>query len=474
MEIGVGIGVVGSRTGAFNWSALWASLISAVVNSANPTKILMTFSKANTSLVHSDFTVSGYTTSGLTRDATNKILTLTCTTNVLATTVTLNKGTGLTTPVMVELARNTDSVICSGYYTVQVPGSDFGAFANTARSFLNRNNLTKIRQNGNITQVKFYIGDLTDVTELFFDVWRKDGATWDRVTHSDIYALSTADIVNTVTLPAPVAVLEGDFVGLSGKQTTNGFNVLDAIAFVGGSYLVNLYPTAFDRPWDTYTAWNFYLPIQTYIQAPLIVGIGDSIMAGHGANYSNIENSIIVHLDYHIMSQMYILNSKYIFQNMGIGSNTSALMVARFTADVINIKPKIAIIGGFLAGLILGENNATMIANATTMINACVANGIVPVVCKINPWTNGTNGQMQTRDAIMVNLQSLVATYSSAVWVDFDETIGKFRVGGDPGNLWDIQTVPDYDDDGVHLNQAGYTAMAGLINSKIIEKYTFA
>lgn len=37
--------------------------------------------------------------------------------------------------------------------------------------------------------------------------------------------------------------------------------------------------------------------------------------------------------------------------------------------------------------------------------------------------------------------------------------------GGDPGNLWDIQ--PDYDDDGVHLNELGYTAAANKINSTI-------
>jgi len=473
-KIGIGIGV--SRylhKASVSWSTYWTTLISAVVDSDNPADIVLTFDVAGSGLTTSDFTVAGYTVDSLSYDATGKIITLTCTANVLATTVTFNKGTGLTTNVIVELARNSDSVLASGYYGISE--SALGAFYihdSANRSFLNRNNLTKVRQNGNITAIKLFMANTDVVAECFFDVWRKDGATYDRVAHSDILALISNGTI-TITLPAPVAVIEGDFIGISGRNSDAG-SVLGAVALTAGSYYVDLhsYPGPDDYNWAGAISFNFYIPIQSYMQAPLIVGIGDSLMAGHNINFSNIENSITVDLDGHIMARMYILNSKYVFQNMGIGSNSATLMAARFTADAINLKPRIVVIGGFAAGLILGETKATMLAKAIEMIDACIAADIVPVVCKITPSTDRTNGEMQTRDDTMADLQAIVATYPSAVWVDFDSAIGQFRAGGDAGNLWDIQAA--YDDDGVHLNQAGYTAMAAVINTAILTKYTLA
>ena len=63
--------------GSFSWTRYWAGLISATVEQAAPTKIVMTFSQANTSLLATDFTIAGKTITLLERDVTNKILTLT-------------------------------------------------------------------------------------------------------------------------------------------------------------------------------------------------------------------------------------------------------------------------------------------------------------------------------------------------------------------------------------------------------------
>jgi len=54
-----------------------------VVENAEPTKVVMTSTKADTSLVASDFTIAGFTVSSLSRDVTNKILTLTLSTAVV-------------------------------------------------------------------------------------------------------------------------------------------------------------------------------------------------------------------------------------------------------------------------------------------------------------------------------------------------------------------------------------------------------
>lgn len=473
IAVGNAIGVP-FQGGSQSWESYWATLVLATVDSDNPADILLTFSEAGSGLTASDFTVAGYTVSSLSYDITGTVITLTCSANVLGTTVVLNKIAGLTPHnVIVELARNTDVVLSSGYYTVSVPESPLGILtASTGRTYLNRNNLSKIRQNGSITKVKLFLTNTSDILEVFIDVWRKDGTTYDRIIHSDITSL-IADGINVITLPTPVSVLEGDFVGISGKQDAGTAASMGVQSQTNGIWYVNGYPSGTDYNWaGLSSSWSNYVPIQTYMQAPLIVGIGDSLIAGHNANYSNIENSITVDLDGHILAQLALINSKYVFQNMGIGSTSSTTNAARFTADVISLKPKIALIGGFMSGLIQSENQATMIANLTTMLDASVAAGIVPIVCKINPWTNGTNEQMQTRDTIMAAAQILTATYPSAVWVDFDTAIGEFRVGGDAGNLWDIQAA--YNGDGVHLNQAGYAKMAEVINTAILTKYTLA
>jgi hypothetical protein len=65
------------------YTAFWASLSTATVEDAAPTNIILTFTKPDTHLLASDFTVAGFTVSSISRDATNKILTLTLTTEVV-------------------------------------------------------------------------------------------------------------------------------------------------------------------------------------------------------------------------------------------------------------------------------------------------------------------------------------------------------------------------------------------------------
>ena len=92
----LGIGnTIGVRP--FNWAAYWDSLISATVEDAAPTKVVLTFSQVNTTLVAADFTIEGFTITLLERDATNKILTLTVNPAVIhddSLTVTFGKTGG--------------------------------------------------------------------------------------------------------------------------------------------------------------------------------------------------------------------------------------------------------------------------------------------------------------------------------------------------------------------------------------------
>lgn len=81
------------------WTLFWNSLISAIVADATPTNVVMTFGTANTTLLASDFTIAGFTITSLSRDVTNKILTLTLSTAVIygnSLTVILTKQAGFT------------------------------------------------------------------------------------------------------------------------------------------------------------------------------------------------------------------------------------------------------------------------------------------------------------------------------------------------------------------------------------------
>jgi lysophospholipase L1-like esterase len=143
--------------------------------------------------------------------------------------------------------------------------------------------------------------------------------------------------------------------------------------------------------------------------------------------------------------------------NKGVGSQTTTQIAARFAADVLSAYPRYVFIQGGVNDLAGGTiTQATYIANMTAMIAATVAAGAVPIVCKILPWTAGSNANMQKRDAWSSALQAVVATYPTAIWCDSDTALGQNRVGGDAENL-----------DNVHLTPEGETAWAALLRTKL-------
>ena len=108
------IGSLKIAQGAFSWASYWRSLSSAVVENAQPTKLILTFTKANTNLSYSDLSVTGHAIESLSRDVTNKILTLTLSTPLIvfedALYVTLNKGISLTYLITNNVSDDTNTV----------------------------------------------------------------------------------------------------------------------------------------------------------------------------------------------------------------------------------------------------------------------------------------------------------------------------------------------------------------------------
>jgi lysophospholipase L1-like esterase len=374
------------------------------------------------------------------------------------------------------LTRNTDTVEAGGYLTVLTTGTTLG-LANPGRWFLNINNESRIRQNGSITKIKFSVG-CSGETVIYFQVYRKDGATYDLVGEEDVTSKIICDAVThiiTVVLTTPISVIEGDFICLGGipGTGTGAFRSTDVTTANSIRWLTSTKPAATNVAFDGGTGSNYVIPCKVYMQAPMVIGTGNSIVAGHPAHYSYIENSLTSSVANQILYQLEAIDYNYVYQNMGYGGFSSSNVKNYFNANVLLLKPSIAIIEGGVNDISGGTiTRATFLANYKEMLDSCESQSIIPVVLKIMPWTAGDSTQMEKMEWWNEGLDSLVATYADYVWVDLDDSLGMFRATGPVGNLWDIKTALNVGDN-VHFNLAGYTIIARTIDAEIKKKYRF-
>ena len=63
----------------------------------------------------------------------------------------------------------------------------------------------------------------------------------------------------------------------------------------------------------------------------------------------------------------------YTYQNMGIGSEGTPSIVARFTNDVINLHPTVAVLEGGVNDIAADGSKSTFLSNWTTMLAAAQA-----------------------------------------------------------------------------------------------------
>ena len=332
--------------------------------------------------------------------------------------------------------------------------------------FLTYHHTHRVRQTGEVEAIELYMSD-TPPSAFQIRFWRKDGGTFDMVgTTEDLSSqFDTGAGLYTITLDQPIAVEEGDFVGYYLGPAPDGYSLF---AKTDGSsrrtYLLrDTQLTAGAQDVNFLAAQNYAAeaPINLFMASPEYVFIGDSITQGAPANRSFLTDSMVSDIPQTIEYQFGQLTGAS-YQNMGIGSQTSGNMLARFQADVVDLAPENVVILAGVNDIALGVSESAYLSNMEGMLDAAAAADIQSYVVKILPWSNGSTTQMQQLDSMNASLETLVAGYENATIIDVSEAVGQYRPGGPEGNLWDIQ--PDCGaGDGVHYNGTGHAAIAAAL-----------
>lgn len=180
-------------------------------------------------------------------------------------------------------------------------------------------------------------------------------------------------------------------------------------------------------------------------KAPLVVFMGDSITRGW----------VIARPDF-------FTSNNYLCR--GIGGQTTAEMLVRFRADVINLKPKyVAIMAGIND---IAENNGkikleNVFGNIVSMAELGKANGIKVILCSTLPankigWRKDLTGiaeKVQTLNAMIKDF----AKKNGYVYIDYYSKLVD-QEGGLPAK---------YSKDGVHINADAYAILESMVKAKI-------
>lgn len=161
---------------------------------------------------------------------------------------------------------------------------------------------------------------------------------------------------------------------------------------------------------------------------------------------------------------LFFKNNRYI--GRGIGGQTTAQMLVRFRADVIDLQPKAVVI---LAGTNdIAQNNGyiapeNILGNIISMAELAKANNIDVVLCSILPaYEYGWRKGLEPAGKIIA-LNKMIKEYAdrhNLTYVDYHSALKDARNG-----------LPEkYSKDGVHPTMDGYKIMERLI-SEALKKY---
>lgn len=186
-----------------------------------------------------------------------------------------------------------------------------------------------------------------------------------------------------------------------------------------------------------------------------LVGLGDSLIAGHPGNVSRREGG----------SESGGSLPRYLAEalggswvNLGIGGQEVRQIAPRLLAEALPRRPGVLLLNGGLNDLSHGLPEAGFLTGWHQMLTHCRQARLRPLALLLSPWTDGPAVKMAERDRWNADLTALLKGFPEAVLVDPNPIVGTERPGGPKGNRWDL--APAFDADGCHLTPAGYRALA--------------
>jgi lysophospholipase L1-like esterase len=378
-------------------------------------------------------------------------------------------------PVYPTLAAHPDLVPVAPYAPIEVGEANWGVGATggepRAREFLTRGNQNRIRQSGTIRRIRVNLQESAGLTGFYLRVWRQIGRTFDLVGSSENLGPRMTTGMNTLELQRPVVAQEGDYYGYRIESTApaNFFALRKREGAISHSASGDaMRATEFD--WRAQTpVVGAVLPIELYMQAPILVAIGDGMVVGNLDHATFVETNQAIRPGEDLLS---LLGEQWRVsrQNMAVKGSTIDEVSARFTSDVVNLKPRIALIGAGSTDILRGPAIplTTYLARWRSMLDACQANGIKPLVILSHPSaTRYTAAQSRLRDEWNGALRELVKGYPHAVVIDISPYVGEPRPSGPAGNLWNTQRRY-LSPDGVRFNDAGIRQVVRAI----VDQYT--
>jgi lysophospholipase L1-like esterase len=383
---------------------------------------------------------------------------------------------------------NTDIVSVAPYnHPVTIGGGNYSASGTWVngfyyRDFITLGNTYRFRQSWSATSVKLYFQDqYWYASGVYIKVWRKTWATFDLVTTSEniLPSLWATGAIYTVNFSqALTGIQEWDYywyrieANLPPVPVNKNFFFAQPVTSESWSNFLDQSTVWSSFAWET-EPWvqvsPFAVTMEFTMTNPDIALIGDSIIAGHPTHYSYVEKLTKSALSTTIGAQLASLTS-YITHNVGIWSQTTSQISARFPSDVLSLKPKVIVIEWWvndIYGWVI--TSGTFATNITNMVSAAEADPAVQkvVLLGILPWTNGTTPQNTKVDERNTILSGIAAIYSKATYVSAAPLVGQFRSGGPIDNLWDIQPV--YNLDWIHFNAAWHGRIAQALRNVICD-----
>jgi hypothetical protein len=317
-----------------------------------------------------------------------------------------------------------------------------------------------ILQDGLIRQVWFWPTQLGSAWK--FKVFRPNGANYDFVTESEEFVPGATGIQARV-LTLPMHCQPGDVLGVylnghadAGSRAANGYGNWAGKSFAWAAGDV----VATDAFADVIA--DHYLDLAGYGYPPFMVTTGDSILEGHNtAVYyhgwydtgpQGLRSSEIAYKMRNLMSGLE-------YQNHCKGGQSYNWVDANFTT-VIDRKPRAIVMLAGVNDVAQARTWAQVVANLDSIKVKQTLGKLF--VCEILPWNTSTDAEAATTRTFNTNIAAWCAA-NDAVLIACHDLMGQVRVS--TGELDDLKTA--YNQDGIHLKQAGVDMMAQTIKAKM-------